>query len=86
MIAGTSLEAYEAVLADAPLLRRRCLEALNDNGPMTADEIAARLGASVLSIRPRVTELRKEGLIEPTGERRPNRSGRSANVWRANAG
>jgi DNA-binding transcriptional ArsR family regulator len=47
----------------------------------TADEIAERLGESVLAVRPRVSELFHAGLIEKTGERRRNQSGLSAHVW-----
>ena len=49
---------------------------------LTADEIAARLGQSVLAVRPRVSELFHAGLIEKTGERRSNASGLSAHVWK----
>lgn len=48
----------------------------------TADELAANVGESVLAIRPRVSELHKQGRLEPTGERRSNSSGASAHVWR----
>jgi hypothetical protein len=50
---------------------------------MTADEAARALGLSVLATRPRVTELRKLGLLEPTGARRRNDSGLLAAVLRA---
>jgi predicted ArsR family transcriptional regulator len=56
------------------ILRKQCL---------TADEVAARLGESVLSIRPRLSELAAQNLIEWTGERRKNASGMSARVWAA---
>jgi predicted ArsR family transcriptional regulator len=49
---------------------------------LTADEIAAKLDASVLAVRPRVSELFHAGLIEKTGERRPNASGLNAHVWK----
>jgi DNA-binding IclR family transcriptional regulator len=49
---------------------------------LTADEIAAKLGESVLAVRPRVSELFHAGLIEKTGERRPNASGLNAHVWK----
>jgi hypothetical protein len=55
--------------------------ALLGAGPLTADEAAAKLGESVLSIRPRISELRARGLIAPTGERRRNASGMRAMVW-----
>ena len=49
--------------------------------PMTADEVAALLGETVLSIRPRVAELRKLGKIAATGDKRRNESGMLASVW-----
>jgi hypothetical protein len=49
---------------------------------MTADEIAAEMGESVFSVRPRVAELHKQHLIEPTGERRKSSNGRASHVWR----
>jgi predicted ArsR family transcriptional regulator len=78
---GTSREAAEAIKPRAAILRERSLAALKHR-PMTADEVAAHLGESVLSIRPRITELHELGLIEQTGERRRNASGRMAAVWR----
>ena len=51
----------------------------------TADEIAAELGLDVLSIRPRVSELKRAGILYPTGERRKNKTGNSCAVmvhWR----
>jgi predicted ArsR family transcriptional regulator len=49
---------------------------------LTADEIAARLAASVLAVRPRVSELFHAGMIEKSGERRLNQSGLAAHVWK----
>ena len=49
---------------------------------LTADEIASRLTQSVLSIRPRVSELKEMGEIEKNGLRRPNVSGMKAAAWR----
>lgn len=77
----TTQRAADAVEGEADTLRRQSLEILR-GGDFTADEIAERLCRSILSIRPRVSELRKKGLIEPTAERRPNRSGHSAVVWK----
>lgn len=48
----------------------------------TADEIAAAMNRSILTIRPRVSELnRMKKIIDSTG-RRKNASGRNAIVWR----
>jgi predicted ArsR family transcriptional regulator len=49
----------------------------------TADEVADQLGVSFLSVRPRLSELRRSELIEPTAERRKNKSGMLARCWRA---
>lgn len=80
--ADTSRAAAAALVDTAATLRAMVLRALQD-GPATADETAARLDRSILSIRPRFSELRRHRLIIDTGERRPNRSGRKAIVWRA---
>lgn len=82
--AGTSEAAAEAIKPRAPTLRNRALAELERIQPagLTPDQVARRMGCSVLSIRPRMTELFKLGLIEPTGERRPNASGIEADVWR----
>jgi predicted ArsR family transcriptional regulator len=49
---------------------------------LTADEVAEFCGASMLAIRPRVSELCNDGLIEKTARRRKNASGMSATIWR----
>jgi predicted ArsR family transcriptional regulator len=67
-------------------LRARVLELLAATpAGFTADEIAAKLGESVLAVRPRVSELFHAGLIEKTGERRANASGLQAHVWKKTA-
>lgn len=53
---------------------------------LTADEVAEFCGASMLAIRPRVSELKNDGMIEDTGKRRKNPTSRmSATIWRAKA-
>lgn len=78
----TSRKAAESVAPSAARLRSMVLAELK-RSPGTADEIAGRLGLSILSVRPRVTELAKMCQVEDTGERRANASGRSAKVMRA---
>lgn len=75
----TSKKAAETI--DANRLRGQCLHALKVMGAATSDAVADYLDESVLSIRPRFTELSKLGKIIDTGQRRPNRSGRHAKVW-----
>lgn len=50
-------------------------------GPMTADEAAERLNLSILTVRPRVTELLKQGILRDSGTRRRNASGHTAKVF-----
>jgi hypothetical protein len=76
----TSREAAADMASRVTGLRLAVLGALEQD--RTADECAAVLGESVLAIRPRLTELKRLGLITDTGERRPNASGKRAIVWR----
>lgn len=80
----TSRIAAARVAADATVLRQKCIDVLarHPDG-LTADEVAAALNLSVLSIRPRMSELRQMNRIQDSGQRRKNASGHSAAVWRA---
>lgn len=77
----TSFAAARSMDRTAKTLRERALEALKAK-PSTADEIAEALNVSFMAIRPRLTEAAQLGLVEDTGLRRPNASGRKAIVWR----
>ena len=80
---GPSKHAATAVTGSASRLRAQVLLLIEQHpGGMSADEIAATLNRSVLSVRPRVSELHLRGAIEQTGERRRNASGMTATVWR----
>lgn len=50
---------------------------------LTPDEAAWLLERSVLSVRPRTTELLQSGTLQDSGERRRNESGNTAHVLRA---
>jgi predicted ArsR family transcriptional regulator len=78
---GTSRDAATAIAPRARTLRDRALHAIKHSSGLTADECAAKLGESVLAIRPRITELSKLGHIRETERRRKNASGHSAIVW-----
>lgn len=80
-VAGPSAEAADDMASEAATLRRRCLECLLEQ-ELTADEVAAKIGRSILSIRPRLSELRTLEKIEDSGLRRNNLSGKRATVWR----
>ena len=80
---GTSQEAASRFVGRAQALRARVLALLKDRR-LTADECAELLRESPFAIRPRVSELGRDGLIHKTGERRTNQSGMNAAVWTAN--
>lgn len=80
----TSLLSAVKAAGRAPNLRHAVMNELAKR-PGTADEIAQRLGESILTIRPRLSELRASGRIVPTGERRKNASGNLAIEWRIKA-
>jgi predicted ArsR family transcriptional regulator len=77
---GPSTDAATAISPRAPALRGLCM-ALLARENLTADEAAAKLGESILGIRPRFSELRALGLIADSGARRPSSTGRSSTVW-----
>jgi predicted ArsR family transcriptional regulator len=83
--AGTSQEAAHAVAGHAKTVRTRAAEYFMQNHPkaFSADDIARALNESVLTVRPRVSELHRSGVIEPAQGRVKNASGMSAHLWRA---
>jgi predicted ArsR family transcriptional regulator len=82
-VAGPSEQAAEAMGSTANKKRAAVLaQFATYPAGATADEIAKDLNLSVLSIRPRVSELKRMGKIKETGGRRKNESGMTATVWR----
>jgi predicted ArsR family transcriptional regulator len=77
----TSQAAADHIAPTAPQLRARALAVVERSNGLTADEVAGRLGLSILSIRPRLTELAHMGKVRDSGRRRQNASGRNAIVW-----
>jgi hypothetical protein len=83
---GASRDAALAIAPAVPALQDRVLRLLKSLAPdecLTADEIAIRLQRSILSIRPRVSELAVAGKIVRTDQRGKNESGMTACKWRA---
>ena len=76
----TSIEAAEKIADRAMPIRAKVLFVLQrwPEPGLTADEIAERLAMSPFTIRPRVCELNKQGLIEDSGLCRENESGARA--------
>lgn len=78
----TSRAAAEAMSYRGPTLRKTVYACIVVNPGLTADEIAERVGESVLAVRPRVSELRAFGLIVVDGKGK-NKSGATAHRWKA---
>src|ERR1700690_2503128 len=82
-VSGPSEQAAEAIAGTGNKMRAAVLAQMAQYpGGATADEIAKDLNLSVLSVRPRVSELKRTGKIKKTGSRRKNESGMTATVWR----
>lgn len=75
--------AREQALGVSARHRAELMDALEQYGPMTADEVGALVGLGPLQARPRISELARAMLIVPTGERRPSALGNPSAVWRA---
>lgn len=83
---GTSKKAAKLIKERAPTLRDQVYKLLLDvPAGLTADECAAKLNKSILSIRPRLSELHNLQKIRDTGCTRANDSGVQASVWCVNA-
>lgn len=79
---GTSREAAEGIAPVAKTLRARVLEAVKAK-PGTPEQIALRLNVPLMNVRPRLSELSNQGLVEDSGDRGTAMGGRRAIVWRA---
>lgn len=78
----TSRAAAAEIAPSAARIRERVLTAFERSTGMTTDECAGRLGLSIHTVRPRVTELSRLGKLRDSGSRRKNTlSGKSAIVW-----
>jgi predicted transcriptional regulator len=79
----TSREAADAIAPSANTLRGRVLQFLRIMGPNTAQCLEAELPMDGNTLRPRLRELVKAGLVCDSGERRTLSNGRKAIIWRA---
>lgn len=57
-------ETWDQIQGRLEGLRRQVYRALDEAGPCTTRELAARSGIDLLNVRPRVTELVTLGLVE----------------------
>lgn len=81
---STSKEAARDIAPKQGTLQARVLDFLKTNGPAISREIAYGTGIAYGSIQPRTSELKTKGVIEDSGQRRPDpETGKRAIVWRA---
>jgi predicted ArsR family transcriptional regulator len=78
----TRRESYERAQETAPRWRDEVLKCLKIYGPMSAFQLAERIGKPVYQVRPRITELYKAGLIADC-DKRISPEGRTEAVWSA---
>ena len=79
---GTSQDAADEMQACVSHLRRVAMSALDRLSEATVLEAVAFAEVTRESLQPRFSELRAMGLVEPTGARRRNPSGKGAAVLR----
>ena len=79
----TSVKAADAIAMKLGRLQRMAEAAIRKAGDdgLTADELAEQLQKQRWSIQPRTTELNRKGIIQDSGKRRFNVTGRAAIVW-----
>jgi biotin operon repressor len=51
-------------------------------GPQSSEQIAAGVGLDSLQVMKRISDLRSDGVVIDSGERRLTRTGRKAAVWK----
>jgi predicted ArsR family transcriptional regulator len=56
--------------------------ALVNDGPQTSDEVARNIGLLPHQVIKRMSDLRNEGAVIDSGDRRRTRTGRPAAVWK----
>lgn len=78
----TSHDAAESAESTATRHKAMVYAALKMHGPQTSEQIADRTGLQHAQAWRRVSDLRNDGEVIDSGERRPNKSGRQAAVWR----
>jgi predicted ArsR family transcriptional regulator len=78
----TSHIAAERAVPLAERHRQMVLDCLEDQGQLSSEQIASLLGLSSLQVMKRISDLRNEGVVIDSGERKPTMSGRPAAIWK----
>ena len=80
---GPSREAGDSMVEAAKVQRAKCYAAVLEAGKdgRSGDQAAERIGVENWKVRPRLSELHRDGAIVDSGRRVLNASGRRATVW-----
>lgn len=79
----TRRAAYEESREAAKTRKKQIYKRLQESGPMTADTLMAAMGyMDPNNVRPRLTELKRDGLVRVIDKAR-NRRGKLVAVWEA---
>lgn len=79
----TEIAAAEQIAPKVTGLRLRALQVIQMAGQgLSSEQVVQRVGAYEYSVRPRVTELQRMGLVVDSGERTANSRGRQEVVWK----
>lgn len=80
---STSREAADSIARSAKSLRAIALKLITEAGArgLTTNELTDRMGVERDSVQPRTSELKAEGRIRDSGQRRQNLNGKRAIVW-----
>lgn len=82
-VTNTSKEAFLKVEPETARMRRKVLQAMKKARKATGSELSKISKIDILSVRPRLTELRDNGRIIESGHYRYNRKGNREIVWAA---
>lgn len=79
----TSAAAAARIGSKAATIREQVVDCLKASpAPLTTDEIAFRIGRPYCSVQPRLSELRRSGRVEDSGERKTGYWGVNNIAWR----
>lgn len=82
-VRDTSLKAYDEIKDSLGRTQMEVYQFFKMHGPHTNSECANFLGWSINRITGRNNELRELGLLEASGKRKCNCTGRMAYIWKA---
>jgi len=62
--------------------RQMVFDCLEERGPLSSEEIADFVCLSTLQVMKRISDLRNDGIVIDSGERKRTQAGRPAAVWK----